>query len=90
MSEPTTVHSDNQSCTRLSKNPVFHDHSKHINIRYHFLEDKVQKGVVILKYVPLDSQVADSLTKPLAKGKFEMLRETLGLVENTFLTKRKC
>jgi hypothetical protein len=44
MLEPTVVYCDNQSCIRLSENPVFHDHSKHIDIWYHFLRDKVQRG----------------------------------------------
>ena len=39
--EATVVHCDNQSGIKLSKNPVFHDQSKHINIRYHFLRDCV-------------------------------------------------
>ena len=37
--EATVVHSDNQSGIRLSENPVFHDRSKHIEIRYHFLRE---------------------------------------------------
>jgi hypothetical protein len=90
MLEPTVVYCDNQSCIKLSKNPVFHDRSKHIDIRYHFLRDRVQKGAVALEYIQTDQQVADILTKPLAKGKFEMFKERLGLVENTFLGKREC
>ena len=46
--DPTTIYCDNQSCIKLSENPVFHDRSKHIEIRYHFIRDKVQKGVVKL------------------------------------------
>ena len=38
---PTITHCDNQSCIRLSENPVFHDRSKHIEIRYHFIRDYV-------------------------------------------------
>jgi hypothetical protein len=71
MLEPTMVYYDNQSCIKLFENPVFHDHSKHIDIRYHFLRDRVQKGAVALEYIQTDQQVADILTKPLAKGKFE-------------------
>jgi hypothetical protein len=43
---PTVVHCDNQSCIKLSENPVFHDRSKHIEIRYHFIFDWVQRGAV--------------------------------------------
>jgi hypothetical protein len=38
---PTVIHYDNQSCIKLSENPVFHDQSKHIEIRYHFIRDWV-------------------------------------------------
>jgi hypothetical protein len=45
---PTAIHCDNQSCIKLSENPVFHDRSKHIEIRYHFIRDWVQRGAVQL------------------------------------------
>lgn len=40
--ETTIIHCDNQSCIKLSENPIFHDRSKHIGIRYHFIKDYVQ------------------------------------------------
>ena len=43
---------DNQSCIKMTESPVFHDKSKHIEIKYHFIRDIVQKGAVNLKYVP--------------------------------------
>jgi hypothetical protein len=44
--DPTIIHFDNQSCVKLSENPVFHDRSKHIEIKYHYIRDMVQrKGV---------------------------------------------
>jgi aspartate carbamoyltransferase regulatory subunit len=49
--EPTVIHCDNQSCVKLSKNPVFHDKSKHIEIKYHYIRDMVQKGAVKLQYI---------------------------------------
>jgi hypothetical protein len=88
--EPTMIHCDNQSCIKLSENPVFHDRSKHIEIRYHFIRDRVLKGAVKLQYIPTDEQLADILTKPLVKGKFVFFRDKLGVVENTFLAKREC
>ena len=49
--EATVIHCDNQSCIRLSENLVFHDRSKHIDIRYHFIWDCVQRGAVRLDYI---------------------------------------
>jgi hypothetical protein len=69
---------------------VFHDRSKHIEIRYHFIRDKIQKGAVKLQYIATYQQLVDILIKPLVKGKFESLRDRLGLVLNFFLTKRDC
>jgi hypothetical protein len=46
------IHCDNQSCIKLSENPMFHDRSKHIEIIFHFIRDNVQKGIVKLQYVP--------------------------------------
>jgi hypothetical protein len=69
---------------------VFHDRSKHIEIRYHFIRDRVLKGAVKLQYIPTDEQLADIFTKPLVKGKFVFFRDKLRVVENTFLAKREC
>jgi hypothetical protein len=88
--EPTVIYCDNQSCIKLSENPVFHDRSKHIEIIYHFIRDRIQKGAVKLQYISTDEQVADILTKPLVKGKFVFFRDKLGVVQNTFLAKREC
>jgi hypothetical protein len=86
--EPTVIYCDKQSCIKLSENPVFHDMSKHIEIIYHFIQDRIYKGAVELQYVSTNEQVADILTKPLEKAKFVLFRGRLGVVQNTFLTKR--
>jgi hypothetical protein len=88
--EATVIHSDNQSCIRLSKNLVFHDRSKHIDIMYHLNRDCVQRGVVKLDYIQTDEQVADIFTKALSKQKFMKFRYQMGLRQNLFLTKREC
>jgi hypothetical protein len=44
--EPTIIHCDNQSCIKLSENLVFHDRSKHIEMRYHYVRDMVQKNIL--------------------------------------------
>jgi hypothetical protein len=78
--EATTILCDNQSCIKMTENPVFHDRSKHLEIRYHYICDLVQRGAIKLQYVSTDEQVADVLTKPLSHVKFEHFRDKLGIV----------
>jgi hypothetical protein len=85
----TVIYCDNQSCVKLSENPMFHDRSKHIEIKYYFLRDKVQREEVILQYISTDEQTLDILTKPLSKIKFAYLRDKLGLVEIAPLVERE-
>jgi hypothetical protein len=49
---------------------MFHERSKHIEIKYYFIRDKFQEGEVKLEYIPTDEQTADILTKPLSRIKF--------------------
>ena len=78
--EATCIWCDNQSCMKLSENPVFHDRSKHIEIKYYYIMDMVQRGAVRLQFVIIEDQVADVLTKPLSKTKFEYFKDKLGVV----------
>ena len=78
--DATCIYCENQSCVKLSENPMFHDKSKHIEIKYHYIRDMVQKGEVKLQYVVTEEQIADVLTKPLARVKFEYFREKLGVL----------
>eukprot|EP00253_Pinus_taeda_P013485 PITA_13485 len=86
---PSVIYSDNQSCINLMENPVFHDRSKHIEIKYHFIRDYVQKGVVKLEYIFTNEQVADIFTKALPLGKHVYFRDKMGVVRNAFLSKRE-
>jgi hypothetical protein len=74
---------------KLSENPVFHDKSKHIDIKYHYVRDMVQKGAVRLQYIATDEQVADVLTKPLSRVKFEYFRDKLGVIQKDFSNSEK-
>ena len=85
----TYIFCDNQSCVKLSENPVFHDKSKHIEIKFHYIRDMVQRKAVKLQYVATDEQIVDVLTKPLAKVKFEYFRERLGVIQNETPRKRE-
>ena len=66
---------------KLSENPVFHDKSKHIEIKYNYIRDMVQRGAAKLQYVLMEEHIADVLTKPLARPKFEYFRENLGVLK---------
>eukprot|EP00253_Pinus_taeda_P012027 PITA_12027 len=87
---PMVIHCDNQSCIKLTENLVFLYRSKHIDIRYHFIRDYVQKGAVKLEYISTNEQVADVLTESLPRGKHVHFRGKMGVVRNTFLGKREC
>ncbi|GKF73389.1 hypothetical protein Tco_0219721 [Tanacetum coccineum] len=70
---------DNKGVIDLSKNPVQHSRTKHIEI--HFLCDKVQKGNISIEKVSLEDNIADILTKPLKREPFNYLRLGLGMME---------
>ena len=73
------VFCDNTSAINLSKNPVQHLKSKHIEIRYHFIWDLVEEKIVCLKFINIDNQKADIFTKPLNGPRFKFLRKTIGV-----------
>jgi hypothetical protein len=54
---------------KLSKNLVFHDRSKHIEIKYYYVRDKIQKGEVILQYISIDEQTIDIFDKAFVQDK---------------------
>ena len=66
---------------KFSENPLFHDKSKHIEIKYNNIRDMVQRGAVNLPYVAMDEQINDVLTKALSTVKFEYFRENLGVLQ---------
>jgi histone deacetylase 1/2 len=58
---------------------VLHSRTKHIELRYHFLRDNVEKGTIVLSHVPTQDQLADIFTKPLDQATFVRLRGELGV-----------
>ena len=68
------VYCDNSSAIDISKNPVQHSKTKHIEIRYHFIRNLVERKIVCIKYIPTERQNADIFTKPFDRSKFETLR----------------
>ena len=71
---------DNKSAISLSKNPVHHDRSKHIDTRYHYIRECVEDGRIEVEYTATGDQLADILTKSLGRLKFHELRSRIGMV----------
>jgi hypothetical protein len=74
---------DNMSATALTKNPIFHDRSKHIATRYHYIKECVDGGTIIISYTPTASQLADILTKALGRVRFQELCTMIGVKDFT-------
>ena len=75
----TTIFVDNQRAMKLAENPQFHNRTKHIHIRYHFIRDTLAPGVIVLQYQPTADMVADIMTKPLPREKHEKHSGAMGL-----------
>jgi len=74
-----TLYCDNLSAINISKNPIQHSRTKHIDIRHHFIRDLVEEKVVTLEHVDIEEQLADIVTKTLDVKQFEKLRGKLGI-----------
>ena len=77
-----TIHCDNKSAICLANNPEFHSRSKHIDVRFHFIREKVSEKTIALKFIPTDEMVADMMTKGLAKIKHLKNMDMLHLEKN--------
>ena len=65
------LYCDNLSSIQLARNPVFHARTKHIEVHYHFIREKVLSGEIDLEYVNTEEQVADIFTKALGVEKLQ-------------------
>nr|GEX70753.1 ribonuclease H-like domain-containing protein [Tanacetum cinerariifolium] len=70
---------DSKAAIAISCNPVQHSRTKHIDVRYHFIKEKVKKGIVELFFVGNEYQLAGLFTKPLPEERFKSLVGRLGM-----------
>ena len=78
--EPLTIYTDSQSAIAIAHNPKYHGRAKHIDIKFHFVRDKITDGKIELSYVSTEDMTADIFTKGLAILKFEKFRSMLNVV----------
>lgn len=81
MNAPQCCLCDNSSTIKLSRNPVLHGSSKHIDVRFHFLRDLTREGTLKLVHCGTQEQLADLMTKPLKLDVFQKLRDQLGVCQ---------
>ena len=77
--KPIIIYEDNNGCISIANNPTCHKRSKHIDIKYHFSREQVEKNIIKLNYISTGNQLADILTKPLSAVKFLEFRTGMGL-----------
>ncbi|MCO5580668.1 hypothetical protein L7F22_034538 [Adiantum nelumboides] len=75
-----TIYTDSQSALAVATNPVFHARTKHIEVHYHYVRERLSAGEISLAYVPTQDNLADLFTKALSREKLEAFRKALGLL----------
>ena len=75
------LYCDNLSAMRLAENPIFHARTKHVEVHYHFIREKVLQKEIALQHVKTENQVADLFIKGLSSNKLESFYQQLGMVK---------
>ena len=76
----TTIFTESQSTLAVVRNRVFHARTKHIEVHYHYVRERLSAGEISLAYVPTQDNLADLFTKALSREKLEAFRKALGLL----------
>lgn len=81
---------DNKAAISISENPVQHDRTKHVEVDRHFIKEKLEGGVISLPYVRSEDQLADILTKAVARRIFHDALSKLGVGDPTSKLEGEC
>ena len=81
VSRPIALFIDNKSAISIARNPILHGRSKHIEAKFHFLREQVNKGSLQIVYCSTELQLADLFTKPMKVDRFIKLRNMIGMKE---------
>ncbi|EXX70798.1 hypothetical protein RirG_084260 [Rhizophagus irregularis DAOM 197198w] len=76
---PTKIFCDSQSAIYLTKDQMFHERTKHIDVRYHFIRDVISKGDIQVQKISTHDNPADMMTKPVPATKFELCSSLVGM-----------
>ena len=80
---PTVLLIDNQTAIRMALDDNRAPRRKHINVKHHYIRDKMSEAEIKLEWIHTSNQLADLLTKPLPRATFAILRDkVMGFVEN--------
>ena len=82
--EPVTIYEDNQFAICNTRNPQSHNKTKHVDIKYHYVQDKVQDATIEVWYCPTNDMIADILTKGLTHERFTKLRTLAEVKQSDF------
>jgi hypothetical protein len=82
-SDPIKIFEDNQSCIKTAENIIHNDRSKHIDVRYHWIREKVSNQDIMLQYCQTNDMAADMFTKPLGRMLLSRHMKTIGLCSGT-------
>lgn len=79
--EPVIIFEDNQSCLKMLQNKKFSNRTKHIDTKYHYVNDLYKEGSVKFEYCPTEEMLADMMTKPLKGVKLQDMMGRCGLTD---------